>query len=93
MTKRDIVNDIRSVYPEADILDKEQIRAYLNKGRNFTNKYLRDVPKVNTGNKNEYLVLDIAEIWAARITIGSSSARQEEHSSSGYAGIPLYALR
>lgn len=29
MTKRDIVNDIRSVFPDAGVLNKEQIRAYL----------------------------------------------------------------
>lgn len=72
MTKRDIVNDIRSVFPDAGVLNKEQIRAYLNKGRDFTNEFLRDVPKVNTGNKNEYLVLDIADkLYSNRVQQGA----------------------
>ena len=59
MTKRDIVNDIRAVFPGAGVLNKEQIGSYLNKGRDFTSEFLRDILKVNTGNKCEYLVIDI----------------------------------
>lgn len=61
MTRRDLVNDIRSVFPKAGVLNKEDVRAYLNKGRDFTKAFLEDVPKVNTGNKAEYLVIDIAD--------------------------------
>lgn len=61
MTRRDIVNDIRSVYPRAGVINKTQVKDYLDKGQDFTTSFLRDVPKVNTGNKVEYLVIDIAD--------------------------------
>lgn len=61
ITRRDLVNDIRSAFPKAGVLNKTQIGAYLHKKKDATTAFLRDVPKTNTGNKVEYLVIDIAD--------------------------------
>lgn len=60
-TKRNIVSDIRSVFPDAGLLTRESIRKYLKKGDAATADFLADLTPVHIGKRYEYLVEDIAE--------------------------------
>lgn len=60
-SKRDIVSDIRSVFPDAGLLKRTQIRKYLRRGSAGTADFLADITPVRIGKSPDYLVEDIAD--------------------------------
>lgn len=60
-TKRDIAADIRSVFPDAGLLKREQVRKYLKRGKAATADFLEDIEPVIIGKTPDYLVDDIAD--------------------------------
>lgn len=60
-SKRDIVSDIRSVFPGAGLLKRTQIREYLKRGNAATADFLADIAPVHIGKSPDYLVEDIAD--------------------------------
>lgn len=62
-TKQEIINDIRSLWPNAGVLNKANTKVYIQKTGHNPSDFLADLDKrkVKIDNGYGYLVIDIAD--------------------------------
>lgn len=61
MDKRDIVQDIKSQFNGAALLNITEVAKYMGRSRNRIQPFLQDLEYLQMGTEKKYFVLDIAK--------------------------------
>lgn len=61
MDKRDIVQDIKSQFNGAALLNITEVAKYMGRSRNRIQPFLQDLEYLQMGTEKKYLVVDIAK--------------------------------